>query len=401
MKVRREFGPLTVTILFASIINLWSLQIYQGHAGKTLPKVLQTSFGGLSSSTSVREYLIASFDGVVAETCRSKACLAIEVALETWPHLRNGINFNAEDVYNPDDGRCSWLINKMVALSDVTNCRESDSVLLARLILEEQRLDEGRSAGKTGKYSSKFHPSSSIQEESYESADLPKNSRGTRPLTVGEISSNWRDGGMLAESLSARYNIDGSDPLPAIQQNLHEKLTQQLSSRPPPIINPVVADALSLGRDNVFITLSHSSQILSAVAAFSALNLDVEVVTNVLDLLTNRVHVKSKSNAVISIIPPFNENETEQDTVERILTNLPEDEKSSLLIAHSALKILSNLYGFVLLSGSEIRNVKITLLFPTWPSDSNLEQRFDADMDPWLNVIDEIEFSELLSAKTF
>jgi len=395
--VERIFRPLSFVIFSSSIFKLWGLQIFNIY-GKTLPKVLQTSFGGLSSSTSVGEYLIASFDGVIAETYRSKACLAIEAALDTWPHLKKGLNFNAEDVYDPDDGRCSWLVNKMVALSHVTNCHESDSVLLARLILEEQRLDNGRSVGKTGKYSSKFHPSRSIHDESYEQEELPKNSRGTRPLTVGEISSNWRDGGMLAESLLTRYNVDGADPLPIIKHKLNKKRHQQLSSRPPPRINPIIANALSLGRDNVFITLSDISQVPSAVAAFSSLNLNVEVVTNISDLLRNNQKSRSKT---LSIIPPSNENEREQDTIERILMNMPRDKKSSFLIVHSTLKMLNNLYGFVLLSGKEIKNVKITLLYPTWPDDSSIEQKFDAKMDPWLNVIDENEFSELMSAKTF
>ena len=396
MKVGITVEPLSLVIFFTSITRLWSLQIFNIY-GKALPKVLQTSFGGLSSSTSVEEYLIASFDGVIAKTYESNACLAIETALETWPHLKKDLNFNPEDVYNPDDGRCSWLVNKMVALSHVTNCHESDSVLLARLILEEQLLDEGRSVGKTGKYSSKFHPSSSIHEESYEKERSQKSSRGARPLTVGEISSNWRDGAMLVESLLTRYNIGGSDPLPIIKDNLRQKRNDQLSSRPPPTINPTVANTLSLGRDNVFVTLSHASQVSSAVAAFSSINLKVEVAKNIENLLN---HVQTKSNAVL-IIPPFSENETEQDTIEQILTNVSQDEKSSFLIVHNTIKMLNNLYSFILFSGKEIKNAKTTLLFPTWPDDCSLESKFDADLDPWLNVIDENEFSELISAKTF
>jgi len=44
-------------------------------------------------------------------------------------------------------------------------------------------------------------------------------------------------------------------------------------------------------------------------------------------------------------------------------------------------------------------HVSMALMLPTWADNTNPKQFRDTEMDPWLNVINDTEFSELLSAK--
>jgi hypothetical protein len=203
---------------------------------------IDTDTAASSSVSSSKEYFILSFDGAVANTGPNRAALAIRAAMETWPHLNDHDNAlelqlpqlqNDNNNNNNDSGEKSWLLNKMEALLHVmqtdpdgmtTGC---DLVLLVRLLLEEQKLDEGRSVGKTGKYASQFHPKSTSSNSN--SQRRTSETTGSRPLTVGEISANWSDGGYLSESCRIRYNIDGSDPLPIIKRNLLKLQEQQVS----------------------------------------------------------------------------------------------------------------------------------------------------------------------------
>ena len=148
----------------------------------------------------------------------------IQAAIDTWPHLTDLLSFENDDT--------TWLRNKMKALSHcmtshVGYSQTCDYALLARLLLEEQELDEGRSSGKTGKYASRFHPSISTGEsvvaESSSNTNESSNSNGSRPLTVGEIEVNWSDGACLSETLLARYNVDKKNPLAAIQASIERQ----------------------------------------------------------------------------------------------------------------------------------------------------------------------------------
>ena len=100
-----------------------------------------------------------------------------------------------------------------------------DAVLLSRVLLEEQRLDCGRSNGRGGKYGSKFHPPVK--------ADMGTGVRGrsragSRPLTVGELYENWHE---IRDVTRMKYPFvehpsEGAprrtDPLPKIRQYLTE-----------------------------------------------------------------------------------------------------------------------------------------------------------------------------------
>lgn len=167
------------------------------------------------SSSLSSEYFLLSFDGTIADTTEHRISQGIDVALETWPHLRELLNsFDENDI---------WLRNKLRALSHCLISRPGvsltcDYALLARCLMEEQELDLGRSNGCSGKYASKFHP----QQKASSSSSSRTNSSGRRPLTVGEISTNWNKGGCLAETLLTRYHVNYKNPLPILQKNLED-----------------------------------------------------------------------------------------------------------------------------------------------------------------------------------
>jgi hypothetical protein len=160
-----------------------------------------------SSTSHNAEIFVVSLEGIVLDMVDWRSRHGIQAALDTWPHLHDLVGDQQE-----------WLRNKMKALSHVLTRRPGlsptcDYAMLARLLLEEQALDQGRSSGKTGKYASRFHPSSSNGSTSSPRQDTV----GSRPLTVGEIEANWCDGASLSETLLTRYIVNGKSPVPVLQ----------------------------------------------------------------------------------------------------------------------------------------------------------------------------------------
>jgi len=355
------------------------------------------------------------FDGIVAQTARSRAELAIQAARETWPHLSALLNSYSEDE-TP-----SWLMNKMLALSHVTQGSAHDqlgcdSVLLARLIIQEQQLDQNKSHGKTGKYASRFHPSSSTAtnvdhsgraRESYNTAST------SRPLTVGEISANWIDGAVLSESLLIRYNINGSSPIPAIKNNILKILHKQQQFLIPPPSNPQITEALSVSKRKIFITLRHRSQIPIATSALSNLSLSFDVAHDASEPISTAFtsHTAQASNDKhtnnIFLVPPKDESESQAGIVRRIISKAHDD--SSFFVIHSSLMTLNDLKHLFgddrpcMINGlgkctSIDKSIKMSLLMPTWADNTHPQQHNNAEMDPWMNIIGETDLSEMLSA---
>jgi hypothetical protein len=187
------------------------------------------------------DVFVLSYDGVIADTKQWRSNLAISAALNTWPQLAQHNLIGATGDQNRD-----WLINKLSALSDVTLTGEDgmmgcDAVLLARVLLEEQLLDEGRSNGCRGKYGSKFHPSSDSEEKQQQQQQQQNQQnqhqqeggsvQGSRPLTVGEIASNWNDGACLKDTVRIKYNVDRKDPIPIIREEIKALLEDAEVSR--------------------------------------------------------------------------------------------------------------------------------------------------------------------------
>ena len=273
-------------------------------------------------------YLL-SLDGSLASTSRSRSWIAIYAALKVWPTelqstlMELGMDPTAFDICNNDDAEdesYEWLLQKLSALSSITqqgNNPEAmlgcDSVLLTRLLLEEQLLDGGRSNGRGGKYGGKFHPSGER---------MKSNNVGSRPLTVGELYANWPD---LRETTRSKYpfieeSSDGKvkrkDPLPVIQQCLTEIFSMKdgstgMGSRFLPSWQSLAydmlfdyqsstsSDAISL-RKNTILLLGHDAQLPWALKSLSMLGCSVDVESNV-DTVFNGLSVNDDSSTERSI----------------------------------------------------------------------------------------------------
>jgi len=157
------------------------------------------------------------------------------------------VDRRGDDIDDDDDdgggvGPNEWLLRKLTALASITQGGNDadamlgcDAVLLARLLLEEQLLDGGRSNGRGGKYGGKFHPSTSTTDDDERPSPggegRGRRGRsaavgGSRPLTVGELHANWPE---LRDVARIRYpfvreSSDGrwQDPLPHIRRRVRE-----------------------------------------------------------------------------------------------------------------------------------------------------------------------------------
>ena len=184
--------------------------------------------------------------------------IGIYSACKLWPHLNTLCNFDSDS---------QWLKNKLYSISHVLsypNNGQQDNnyhlgcefALATRLILEEQALDKNQSTGKKGKYARKYHPRTTIngnsnggkgkddgssrqeeidededddeQEEEDENEDEDEDDDTIRPLTVGELSINWRE--YIRETLLIKYavvvNADGKkkyiNPLEELDEIIEE-----------------------------------------------------------------------------------------------------------------------------------------------------------------------------------
>jgi len=368
-----------------------------------------TSIQHLSTSLKLSdpddEIQVISYDGSIADTSEWRSKLAVEAALETWPHLKDYSNVptgaSVDGVLEVDQ---SWLINKMCALSHVMISDHDgmmgyDAVLLARLLLEEQLLDLGRSDGCKGKYGSKFHPSASVANKGTE-----KFSNGSRPLTVGEIASNWSNGACLRETLRAKYNVQRKDPLPIIKENLSKKIDTEFSSLPK--VHPFMKEALSLRENNIFILVGDTMHIPTALASLSKSSISVQVTASIDDALEKSMHLKRK----IFIVPPGDGEQGHRGILQHLL--LQAKCGTSVHLIHSSLE---HLLEAKLLFGDNRPSsqydgygksafgsgVSLKLSLPTWADNTKLSQENSAEMDPWMNLVSENEVTEEFSAKIF
>jgi hypothetical protein len=203
---------LFLSILASRTVAFSSPQWSVSHVGVGSVSSLRATGSALLSSSLSKEIFLLSFDGTIAETTDWRVSQGIDLAFSVWPRLKRLSVISESDDYD-------WLRAKMKAVSDVMVSRPGvslscDYALLARLLIEEQQLDEGRSIGSSGKYGSKFHPQQAKR--------LTLGDHSSRPLTVGEISTNWNKGGCLAETLQVKYHIDFENPLPVLQERIAE-----------------------------------------------------------------------------------------------------------------------------------------------------------------------------------
>lgn len=332
------------------------------------------------------DVFVLSYDGVVANTNHWRANLAIDVALETWPYLQEFIENDTE-----------WLINKVSALLPVTLSGEDgmmgcDAVLLARVLLEEQLLDEGRSNGCRGKYGSKFHPSS--DDKTGESSQENKGN-GSRPLTVGEISANWNDGACLKDTVRIKYNVDRKDPIPIIKEKIRDCLE---TSNDMPDVYPSILDALVDCSSPVYILVGDESHVPTAISSLTQHSIPVQSMT-----WDQHDAIFLEKNSGITIIPPGEGGRGHEGVLQHILMSV--EKGSSVHLIHSDVATLQqakSLFGDNrprpgMFEKSGIVDAFLKLSLSTL--NSGPQQQNDATMDPWLNLIDEFELVETLSAR--
>lgn len=339
----------------------------------------------VQASQTLEEAFVLSFDGAVAETAPWRAQQGLRAALETWPHLQSNDNND-------------WLLNKMAALSHVMQERSTyyslgcEYGLLARLLMEEQELDQGRSVGKRGKYASQFHPSSSSASQPPREA-----SQGSRPLTVGEIAANWNEGGCLCESLPARYNVQGRNPLVIMQEKIQEG--QEFDACPLPVVNPAIRDALLACAGNVYVTVGHSCDLPIAAATLEKSGIQV------LDSSTDKAgtvslvsHTSIQTDQTKSLEQIIGECVTKQDTTVFLVT-------SSWRSLQKARRLYSDddmprqMQNGIAKACVNNKNINLSLNLPLWADNTHPTQHNQAEMDPWINVMKEDDLTEILSAR--
>eukprot|EP00584_Thalassiosira_punctigera_P010818 CAMPEP_0172547274 /NCGR_PEP_ID=MMETSP1067-20121228/16849_1 /TAXON_ID=265564 ORGANISM="Thalassiosira punctigera, Strain Tpunct2005C2" /NCGR_SAMPLE_ID=MMETSP1067 /ASSEMBLY_ACC=CAM_ASM_000444 /LENGTH=519 /DNA_ID=CAMNT_0013334341 /DNA_START=177 /DNA_END=1736 /DNA_ORIENTATION=+ len=442
------------------------------------------------------DVFLLNFDGTLASTNRSRSLAAICVALKVWPTLRSNAmtlgmdpddfdwerDGGAEDENDGDRSR-EWLLRKLSALSSITQQGNSpdamlgcDSVLLARLLLEEQLLDGGRSNGRGGKYGGKFHPPSSASEDGGGPGGRPK--VGSRPLTVGELYANWEE---LRDVTRMKYpfteklpggKVMRKDPLPEIRHHLKELLSvsdrEEMQRKFLPSWQSLAYDILfdyscqsndgniSL-RQNTMLLLGHDSQVpwvlttLSSLGCAMDVKLDLELLArggmannlcmNVSDAESNGWNVKvivttsdkaqkhimqqqeecgKKEGAsdhtkpsLLVVVPNLENEESHSNMIERIVTDFNSNETElnrNVYVTHSSLEVLKQCKSFLgddapMLSQGLRKCIlphtktAVTLFVPEWADNIHPSQQNDAEMDPWLNLVSEEQFLELISAR--
>jgi hypothetical protein len=226
--------------------------------------------------------------------------LGMDAAFHVWPQLQQRCDLTDLD----------WLRNKLAAISIVlphpnksefeTPSSSSSSYHLAceyalatRLFLEEQVLDRNQSTGKKGKYARKFHPrqdlptdasSSTSGDDTSASPAFPPtlstgtSKTGTRPLTVGEVSTNWRDS--LRETLLIKYNVNGKPPLTVLEQAVADMIRKQTSQNALTIF-PQVKFALRNSSHRILMQVQHSLDYPIVLASLKAEGIDFQAAHSV------------------------------------------------------------------------------------------------------------------------
>ena len=334
---------------------------------------------------------IVSYDGAIANNARARCRVCLSVALAIWPDL------------STENESFSWALNKMEALvpamsNDGTDRKGLsvmvDLVMLARLILEEQQLDDGRNSGRGGKYGSKYHPqqqeqmpTSSVEEAKDGSS---KSVVGSRPLTVGEIAANWLDGGCLRDTIRVKYSIDKKDPFPIIRRAVEECCSDSddLVTKTSPNISPGPnLQLLSLLKKagEAVIVLDHECR-------------KSEALTVVKDTFT--------SSMPHQIVAPSVGEESELDIIRSLIAKIDDDcgVSKRICIIHNSLSLLERLKtifggdsprlqgGYAKVPNSSL---EIGLFLPAWSDCTSPQQENGAILDPWLNVMDEDDLVRL------
>ena len=365
------------------------------------------SSSSLHHSNSQHDTFVVSLDGALANTVEWRIRHGIQAAARTWPQqLHCIVSSSSNDAVDAVLDNNEWLSNKMKALSHVMMERPGlsltcDFALLARMLVEEQELDRGRSVGLNGKYASKFHPSthlsSSTSTTSYASTESQRRtndgSTGSRPLTVGEISANWSEGALLSDTVMVKYNVEGKNPLPILQSAVEDLLLEDEKKNVLPFVwNDGVCAALSQSLGRVIVTVSHESEIPMLQRLLHQTPLGASFL--LLDSDESKSHQRLSTTTYSKTI------------VHQSVMDAPKD--STVHVIHSSWKTLLQAkpcFGDNIprhgkraaIAAIGDGSVQLSLNLPQWAENTHWCQHNDAEMDPWTNLISENDFTELVS----
>jgi hypothetical protein len=339
--------------------------------------------------------IVASIDGVVLDTRDMRIHQGIQAAVDTWPHLSDLVLGNDT----------SWILNKMKALSHCMRTHAGyshscDYALLARLLLEEQLLDEGRSSGQNGKYASRFHPSipsceSNVAEKSNSNPNASSSINGSRPLTVGEIGVNWSDGACLSETLLSRYNVDKKNPLAAIQESIQGQCnTHDEESNIMPIPNDVVSQALSKCTHGLILRVGHACDLQMIQSCLQNTPLqDIPVVSTVQEAI-------SIPNQTCLLV---DDSLSDMQLYKQMLLSAPP--QSTLHVIHNSwdsLRRAKVLFGdYIPRRHGKAKTVygeNQQLSLHLWSDSTSIALRNSAEMDPWTNLMTRQDLMDLIYA---
>lgn len=417
MVIANRFVTAITIIASGNIIAAFTTPWHAAHRNswpiskcEAVTTILQSKFDDLD------DVFLLSIDGTLATTSRSRSLMAIGVALKVWPTLKSnmealGMSHEAFCVASKEGFRykCDnhkqheWLLQKLSALSSITQQGNDpdamlgcDEVLMVRLLLEEQRLDGGRSNGRGGKYGGKFHPSTTSPSSS--SADgQGKSIVGSRPLTVGELYANWSE---LRDVTRMKYpviNEDSNgkakhlDPMPYIRQYLRELVSTPYDGERH-TWQPLVWDILfgcqsdfNNGnggivelRQNTILLLGHDAQICLTLNSLSLLGYEFDIETDLInrdeggESMLERLSTSNRNNSkdhnmmkvvvttsskvqerlgqgLLLVAPDAQTGETHSKMIERIVLDLNERPQNmeNIYLIHSSLEVLKQCKAFL------------------------------------------------------
>ena len=370
---------------------------------------------------------IYSIDGALASMSEYKSKIAIQAALEVWPSLLSVVEelgmkpFDNADAKSDDD--YSWLIRKLGALSSITQQGDSpdemlgcDEVLLTRMLLEEQLLDDGRSGGRGGKYGGKFHPEKRTSTAS--SGEQPK--VGSRPLTVGEIFANWQELRYVTHNKYPflKQNQDGkvtmSDPLPEIRRVLRDLYSQEEAEATD--WYPFASDILGNKNSNNVLLVGNEASldlVLSSLEQLLGNSMQVTVTDSTRAWKEIKQQQIEDQHSLLIVVPDTDTEEPQSDLIQRIIRCAASEEDNvnrNIYVAHGSLDVLKKCKEFlgddppILSNGlrkcfvASNSKTSATLFLPSWAKNVHPTQLNDAEMDPWLNIASEELLEELTSA---
>lgn len=399
---------------------------------------------------SPQEFFVIDWDGCVADARDWRIQAALTITKEVWPHLDLDLDVaapppvNANYTTNHLENKNQWLINKLKALSHIFYSPDPqfsltcEYALATRLLVEEQALDEGRSNGRTGKYSSRYHPqqlqpppssssttsepqsSSSSSSSSIERRRQSSPSSGSRPLTVGEIAANWGNGGMLRDTLVTRYHVRYHNPMPELQAALDRYLAKTrhwdspntTAPHTPPRLLPDLQYLLQDWHKNrrravILLWVSHPSDLPAAMESLAVAHIPCRILPSLQHVLRAHsvsvlVPTASTLHDLLQVCPKESDVyrvsaswETLQGAIPLMGDDVPQQQ---LQLQQSQLGAGGSCYstGWWGL-GRTLYGSNLCLAYADWAATVHPTLQAAATMNPWTRLLPLTELEELVS----